>query len=416
MGYQNLIQFITFLGFSALIFFVWRSGRYKEKILILIYLVASACWSFTSFMCTSPGLSEPVKYLWTKTVVLFASWALVAYSCLVSSLVSTRTRFVHFVGYGYVLLLTVLTATGLLHQGYHIGGLLPRDFGNWIILIAGCPLVIVSYTVALIVKSYRVSTNPEHRNRIKYFLLGLGIFVISGFVWSLVPSLYFIDQTGQILNASLIIYVIINYRVLDIKLVIRKSIVYTGTTFFLFSCCAMILVVHMHLIPNTSLATEIAVIAFMAIIFNPLSRLLEKSADVLFYGKNYDYRKTLLNLSGEISKIIDLNNLAEAILFPLTNAVGAKQASLLFLKDNFFISKYDYCYVKNETAVPITISRDSLILKWLSSKNQVLTQDVIYHSPEFENLSHEGKKLLEMRKLKSFVQLKVKTGWWLFWL
>lgn len=409
MGYENLIQFITFLGFLILIFSVWRSGRHKEKILIMIYLVASASWSFTSFMCTSPELSESAKYFWTKPVVVLASWALVSYSCLVTSLVSCRTRFIHLVGYGYVLLLSVLTTTGLLHQGYQIGGLLPQDFGTWMVLIAGVPLIIIGYAVTLIVNSYRTSTDPEHRNRLKYFIFGLSLFIINGFVWLLVPSLYYVDQVGQLINASLIVYVIISYRILDIELIIRKSIVYTGIILFLFSTSALLTVVHTRLVPNNSLPTQIAIFATIAILFNPLRRLLEKLADILFYGKNYDYRQTLLNLSGEISKIIDLNQLAEAILLPLTNAIGAKQASLLFLKDNFFTSKYDYCYAKNESAIPVTISQNGPILKWLSLNNQVLTQDIICQLPDFENLSNEDKKALRDAEIEVLCPIKSKN-------
>jgi diguanylate cyclase (GGDEF)-like protein/putative nucleotidyltransferase with HDIG domain len=409
----NIIQFVAFLGYVALIIFVINSGRSKEKTVFLIYLLSAAGWSFSSFMCLSPSFSEAQQLFWTKLVLIIAIWSIVAYSSLIKLYVRKRLGYVTPLGYGYLLLVTVLTATGLVHQGYENGaGTLPQAFGLWLILIAGGSLILIASSIFLLINSYRTSVNPDHRNRILYMLLGLAVVVVTSLIWTLEPRLYSINQVGYFANALLMTYAVVKSHLLDIKLVFRKSLVYTGITLFI-TACSMVLVAIWSFYwagwaSSVSLAMTLAVVFSMSLLFNPLRNLLEKSVNVIFYGKSYDYRQTLLNFSGKISNIIDLDELAEAILYPVINAVRTEQASLLFLKDNQYASTYSQRYQKDRETISILLNDDGPVVAWLKREDRPLNMDIINSQPEFSSIKNEVKETLKSAEVEIICPIKSK--------
>jgi diguanylate cyclase (GGDEF)-like protein/putative nucleotidyltransferase with HDIG domain len=413
MSSQNIIQLIAFVCFMALILVVARSGRFRGKSPFLVCLVAAAGWSFTSFMCTSPEISDGQKLIWTKMVLPFASWAIVAYSVFVTSYTSKRNGLISIAGYGYVLLIIALAATGMLYQNYGAGtGTLPQDFGYWLLLIAGGNSVFILISSILLVRDYRLSTDPDHRNRVLYIITGLAIFIAAELTWSLEFSLYSIDQVGHILNALLITYAVMKYQVLDIKLALRKSLVFTGTTTFITAGCIILIAIWTYLWKEWSssmgIVTTLGVVVIMSMLFNPLRNLLEKETSVLFYGKSFDYRQTILNFSSKISNIIDLEQLAEAILSPLTNALRAGQASLLFAKEGRYVSKYAKCYKEGDPLTQVTLRKDGPLIKLLEHEEKPLTQDIICHEAKFLEMREEERNALKAAEIEVLCPVKSK--------
>ena len=180
--------------------------------------------------------------------------------------------------------------------------------------------------------SYKSSTNPDHRNRIFYLIIGIALLVIIGSIGEVIDRT--LDHTGHLANAILITYAVLRFKLMDMKLVVRKSLVYGGVSVFITACCLLLVSLWSYLLntlsTSTTLAMTICFVVIMAVLFYPLRNGLEKLTSMIFYGKSYNFRQTLLNFSSKMSNILDLEQLAETILYPLTNAVRASQASLLF--------------------------------------------------------------------------------------
>ncbi len=399
MGSNNIVQFATLIIYIVLIVIVIRNGRSKQKDLFLIYLLASAGWSLTSFMGNYRDLPVAQALLWAKLVAMFASWSVVAYGYFVATFVRRYAGLVATLGYGYVLLMIVLTATGLLHQGFAvINGSPVKDYGPWMMVLAGGNAVFVGNSFILLIRSYQSSTNPDHRNRIVYLLLGLGLLVTAGSIWAIFDNLSAVDHLGHMGNALLISYAVMRYRLLDMKLVLRKGMVYSGITVFVTACCLLLIASWTYFLqswsPSASLALTVAMVVGMAILFNPLRNILDKGANLIIYGRSYDYRETLLSFSRKMNNIIDLEQLAEAILSPLTNALRASQASLLFASNGHFTSQFAERYEKADPVTPIALRKDGPIVRWLEREGRVLTSDIIWREPEFKGMWEEERNAL----------------------
>jgi diguanylate cyclase (GGDEF)-like protein/putative nucleotidyltransferase with HDIG domain len=400
MSSQNVMQLIVLVCFIALIIVAARNGRTRGKSLFLIYLIASAGWSFTSFMCTSPDIAVGQKLIWTKMVLPFASWTIASYGIFVARYTGKKIRLISLGGYGYVLLVIALAASGIIYQNFGTGtGVLPQDFGYWLLLVAAGNSVFVIFSLVFLIRDYRLSASPDRRNRVLYIIGGLAIFIIAELVWSLEFKLYSIDQVGQILNALLLSYAVIRSQLLDIKLVLRKGLVFTGIAVFITAGCVVLMAVWIYLwkawSSSVGILSTLGVVVILSIVFNPLKDLLEKGTNVLFYGQSFDYRQTLLNFSGKISNIIDLEQLAEAILSSLTNALRAKQASLLFVKDGSYVSKYARSYLPGEPLKQVNLRKDGSVIKWLEREVKPLTQDAIGRDAEFLAMRDEERNALK---------------------
>ena len=69
-------------------------------------------------------------------------------------------------------------------------------------------------------------------------------------------------------------------------------------------------------------------------LFTPLKKLFQALFDRLFYKRSYQYRKTLLSISKEISRERNLENLARSLLELIANALSLDGIALLLPVEN----------------------------------------------------------------------------------
>lgn len=411
MNSQNIIQLITFVSFVALLVITSRSSRLRGKGLFLLYLAASAGWSFSSFMCTSPDISDAQRLIWTKTVLPFASWTIVSYSVFIADYAGKKIKWFSVVGHSFVLLIIALAASGLIYQNYGTAtGILPQDFGLWLLLISIGNGIFVATSCILLIRDYQLNSDPDRRNRALYLLAGLAIFTTSEIIWSLVFNLHSIDQVGQALNALLATYAVVRYRPTGIKKVLRKGLVLTGITAFITAGCLIVVAVWNFIWEGWSssvgIITTLTTLVVVALMFNPLRNFLEKKTSFLLYRESFDYRQTLLNFPGKISSIIDLEKLAEAILLPLTSAVKARQASLLFKKENYYEARYARSFIEGDPFTAVTLARDGPVIKWLEREDKPLTRDIIRREYEFIEMREEEDNSLTAAQIEVLCPIK----------
>ena len=393
MGPDNIIQFISLISLVALITLVIQGRKFREKILLAVFLGAAISWSLTSFLSTSPELSQSQKFIWTKLTLISVAFYLVSYSSLVAYFTQQKVRYVLAGGIFYLSLIAFLSLSGIIFAYVERPGYLPVDFGFWFILISAGSLGFLVYSMISLLQNYRKTANPANHNRLKYLLTGLGIFMATGFIYSVFPVLQTIDKGGQVINAILITYVLLKPNLLDMKLVIRKSIVYAGVSLFVTLCCFLLIGCWTYLLSiwssSVSVLTTVAIVVIMSLMFNPVRDFLEKAACYLIYGKSYDYRQILMNISGRIASIIELQQLSEAILVPLVNALRASQASLLFSDGKNYVPRFTRFWAGVGKNNPFLLPENGQVVAHMSLGEKVLTREQILSSTEFKNLPEE---------------------------
>jgi len=418
MSAYSIVLILSLIVFSTLLIGVLRDTRTRIRRSFVVYVVIAMAWSLSSLAFYLLALFLD-NFQFTRALAGVAALcgvcAVIAYYDFVRAFVHKTSNIEVKLGYAAVLFILVpLAALGYLPESASITkGAVDIQYGHFLLLMTAIGGIFFILSVVALVRSYRASTDPLSRNRTAYLLIGLALlFAFS--IRSGIPPLpkYPLDPVGHLANALVISYAIMRYRLLDMRLLIRKGLVYSLISIFITASFLLVLYgVHYFLQGwNTSanLAAIFAMALFMAWLFNPLRMAIQRIVDRMFYGESYDYRRMVLSFAQRMSSVLDLGELAEAMLRPLTKAVGASKASLLLSNDGDFISQFAERLVEGEPITSIRLVKDSPIINWLSRENKPLSRELIDSTQEFEGISEVESKSLETLGMELLCPIKSK--------
>jgi diguanylate cyclase (GGDEF)-like protein/putative nucleotidyltransferase with HDIG domain len=413
----SVIQVFAFIINILLLSLVVLFGSPKLKKPFILFLSSSIVWSLVSFMSNQPIPFEQAVS-WGKTVPFCAFLTSISYTYFISIYVGNKkaTRIITMLGATILTLLGIAIALGYLPESFiaRDNGILYKNYGNRMLPLAMVGFIFIVAAFVLLIKKYRATKNPEGKNRTSYLLVGLSFLAIFGLFAAIKKQPQFtVDHIGHLIDALVITYVVIRYRLIDLKLFARKGVVYSGITFCIISSFLALFGIFHYLI-DIPLSTPLGIVtasimvAIMAIFFNPIRVALEKGADRLFYGSRYDYRKMLLNFATRMSTVIDMHELAEAMLRPITNAVGTKQASLLFPSDGYFTSQFAERFETGEPVIPIILRADGPVVAYLTREHGPLSGETMYNKIEFKGMWQEEIDSLEAAEVELLLPIKSK--------
>jgi signal transduction histidine kinase len=188
--------------------------------------------------------------------------------------------------------------------------------------------------IAICIYAYRSTDEIEERKRLQWLLLGFFIGPFSfAIVWvlpiflighSLLPeSLVLIFLTAIPFTFSI---AIIKYHLLDINLIIRRSVVYTIIlaviilTYVLISSAITLFVSDIN--PAfPSVLTALAVVALL----QPVKTGIQKFVDKKFFRVEYDYREEQKRFLNDIKNVYDIHSLAELIVLRVDNLIPVEK-------------------------------------------------------------------------------------------
>jgi len=382
----------------------WRRARYS----FLLYLGVAMIWSFSSFMLHANFFPQhTLQWHAVLLISLFSTW--IVYYNFVRSFTNQKSMGVLLlVGYGAIALFAVLTALGhMIESTYVADGLLYYKATSLLYLFnVPAGTIFFGLAVFMLVRHYGSTSDYVERNRTVYLLAGFSIMVLllsPNFSSSL--SKYPIDHFGNFINALVITYAIVKYQLLDIRVVIRRGLVYSALTVGL-TALYLVLLFSLYSYFHTwtgALGAAAGLALLFAIVFQPLRDATQRWVDRFFYRGTYDYRQTLLTFSQRMSNILDLDELAVNMLYPVTRALYAKRAFLLLpeVENDDFATRFVQPAVKGSEAT-MRLRRDNPIVAWLAKEGEVLNRERIDILPEFKSLWKTEIKELDNLELEVF--------------
>ena len=111
---------------------------------------------------------------------------------------------------------------------------------------------------------------------------------------------------------------ILRYRLFDIDVIIRKTLLYTILTIALglsyFGSVVLFQVLFERLFSNSSKIVIVFSTLLVAALFNPLRRRIKEAIDRRFYREKYNAEKALAEFSLKASQEVELNQLSEQLV------------------------------------------------------------------------------------------------------
>ncbi|MFC1918645.1 ATP-binding protein [Chloroflexota bacterium] len=388
-----LLPLITCLTYITLFALTIPSREKRINKIFAFHLGVAATWSFTSFMLHLNLVPEQAMF-WNGMLTVALVWTLITYYHFIRTYANKPAGKGVYLGYVFLLALVVLSMKGYIVQySYVIDGMLYYSLGIAMYFIGAICLTYTGAGIILLVKKYRSASDLIDRNRTIYLMAGWCIVILSGYTNLIPPMAGFpFDHIGSLANAIIIAYAIRKYKLLDIRLVIRKGLVYSSLTIFLTTLYLLLLFSLQMFFHGwfgySSLALAAGFALMAALLFNPLRNLIQNWIDHLFYRETYDYRQMLLSFSNKISNVLDLGELAQNILDPLVKAMHVKRAALLFpeVESGDFNSRFVQQTTKEDPFTKLKFSSDNPVVSWLVTEGKALRRELIDIIPQFKGL------------------------------
>ena len=331
------ITVLAFISYVVLYFVVLLTKpRTKEKDAFRFYLLMMAVWKFSAVIVV--GQLGDI-YFWFRMMIVSSVMTLVGIHRFVEAILLPKVNMDRWV-YGYAIFTVIITlATNwVVSYAYMNGTELVYGFTPLVALVAGPGYGMMLYNTYRLIRGYQVTRNPEIRNRYKYLIAGF-IFTIIGSIFTIIGSIfnftalrqYPIDIFANWITAVLISVAILRHQLLDINLIIRRSVLYViptslvGTLYFLVISTAV-------RVFQFSTSQQIIVSVFTAIaaalIFQPVYSFLQEWINRIFFRERYDSNQMLQRISQAASREIDLKRLTELIIDELVSTLHVKRAGL----------------------------------------------------------------------------------------
>jgi len=415
---HNIVQFASFIIYTALIAFILCSRQVRLKRLFSLFLMAAAGTSLSSLLLNLRLPYQPL--LWLKMLVpLFTTWLVIAYAHFITAYIHRNTRRIIKFGYGWLAITFALVFFGYFTQGL---SLLDYDFIATYYGYVVNSLTIVNELIAIamaffLIRSLKNAADPEERNRTTYLLAGLGIMIVANILGNVIQGVnYIFFHIGYVGNAIIITYTMLRYRLLDIQILMKKWMVYTFVTICITLAYLALLLILSNLLrllpPQLGIPATIIMVILFACLFNWVKSALDKGADRLFYGSRYLHRKMLLDFAGKTSTFINIEEIAGALLGPLVKVIKAKQVDLLLPANEQFSTRFVGRLTEEEPIVPLILPRKGMITQWLGDNGNLLRSG-LESDPHFSGLSPEERSAIETSRFEllcPIVSKKVLVG------
>ncbi len=396
MNLWALIPLISCLTFITLFILVLQQAKRRVDKVFALFLSASGIWSFTSFMLVfNPSASSQYLIFWNVMVIAAIPWVAICYYHFVRAYNNKPSGIGIYLGYTFVLAILGLGLAGyVVRNVYLIDGFLYHEMKPWDYVIAGVLVPFLVFAMWMLAQRYRSSADSTDRNRTMYLMTGWSILLVFSYVTPFTPALAGLptDHLGNLANALIIAYAIRRYQLLDIKLVLRKGLVYSSLTVFLTALYLLLLFILQTFLHGwagySSLALAAGFALLIAVLFNPLRNFIQKWIDRLFYRETYDYRQMLLSFSDKISNVLDLGELVQSILEPIIKTMHVKQTALLFpeTESGDFNTQFVRQATKDEPSIKLRLANDNPIVTWLTTEGKALRRKLIDVIPQLKGL------------------------------
>ncbi len=219
-------------------------------------------------------------------------------------------------------------------------------------LISGAPVanwwLLAGYILlglaALALNAYRLD-NPRQRRGAALVLLG-AVFGLVPFLVTAVafPSFLhtekflFYGVAPLILVPLTFAYAIVRFQLLDIRVILQKSLLYTSTTAVVTALYALGITLFNYLASDTDLASSpyfpIVFALVIVLLFEPLRRRIQILVDRFFFAERRRLERAIRDLSQAVTAQLDLAAVVRDLVDQLPRVLGLHFAGLYLIHDS----------------------------------------------------------------------------------
>jgi len=225
-----------------------------------------------------------------------------------------------------------------------INGIRSVDFGILYSIFAINFCLFLIYAFWHLVQIHNASVSGIEKNQIKYVLIGLIFAYAVGATFSLLLPVFFhylamdfIGPVGPLILVVFMAYAITKHKLMDINIVIKKTVGYSILTALLTGVLVTIVLSGGMLFSGitgySSVWSMVIGVFIIALIFQPLRDKTQSWVDRLFFKGKYDYKEAVGELSKMSASAKSLDELLGMVKPNILAVFKAKECSVFVLEE-----------------------------------------------------------------------------------
>jgi PAS domain S-box-containing protein len=325
---------------------VWRKNpRQRVNQSFALLSVTVAAWALVNGFVNAYA-ETPEGVIWARGAFVSAAAIPIAFLLFVSAFPTPQPApprtfsTILFISGGVV---AILSTTPLIARSTSsLDGVLRVTYGPLHPLFGIYFISSLTFALVFLYRKLKVLTGVE-RLQVRYVFLGISLPILGGTITNLLIPLAFgssqFSQVGplfSILMISLIAHAIIRYRLMNIRLAMRRGLVYLLAISTVSALFVLILWLGSKLFPFRSqvpIWIELLLVVVIAVLFNPLKGHVQRWADRYFFREPYDYQRVVRDVTRNMAAILDLQSLLKYSCDAITKTVQAEYAAA-YAKDS----------------------------------------------------------------------------------
>jgi len=299
-------------------------------------------WGFGAFFVSLSTNSNIAMIFWTIALVGAIPVPVLFYHFVVILGELKRKDLVRFFYAYYIIcsIVTIFNFTGMktvyvYNSFYYLVGIDYRFR-----LVSAIWALIASYSVFELYMLFRKSSGAK-RLQYLYMLIGFA----SGFTGGILNTLPFLGfnayPVGNILicfYCILVTYAILRHQLLDIEVIIKKTLVFAGLLASVFAMLILpTLLVQEYIFRTASLGGRMVGLTISGIIIILTMRRIENFlinvTDKYLFQKQYDYKELLKTFTSEVLTVLELDKLVDLTINKLDDIIKLNSAAVLIFDD-----------------------------------------------------------------------------------
>jgi signal transduction histidine kinase len=395
---------------------------------VFAYFVgALAIWNYGVFMLRRAS-DEPTAYLWEVVihVGVIMQPALYYHFILIflDATVSHRRSLVAAYATSLAFMALNLTGSGLFMNGVTntYWGWAPSTGPLYVPFFVAWNALLV-YGIALLLGAYRSIESSFRRNRARLVLLGSFVSMAGGFVdfvrfivarvYPAADQIYPVGIPANMFFALTLGTSIVRYRMFDVDVIVKKTVVYSGVGVVLTLLLALVtstLERYFDLATSSAVWVAVPLGLLMTLLLSPFGQQLEGHIERLMFTRRHGCYETLLALSKRMSGILHFDGLVDTLVHGLVRGVPLTHCVLMThdAQGNAF-APYRTEHAGDAPVTSNPLPAASPIVRWLATEEGVLVKEEAKLNPRLAGYFETAEAELDEISASVIVPLKIEN-------
>jgi len=242
-----------------------------------------------------------------------------------------------------------------------------------------------SYGFWRLFKKYLKSVGIE-RLQILYLLSGYALAANLAFATNLIMpwigffSLNWLGQAFTIIMVAFTSYAILKYRLMDIRIVARKTFIYFGIATFAYGIFYLVTWIYDYsfggVYSPAALVSGIIIAPIFIMTFYAIDKGLRIFANKHLFASLYNYQETINKLTDELNYYIDLDKIVGLIVDTIKKTMQLDRAGVLLINTEINPTQYQIAKVIGfNRQNGISLVQDNFLTQYLQKNQKPLVRD-----------------------------------------